>query len=489
MDSHNNFGNMSFFQKRIFHYLRTFLIFAAFLVDFGPSFVAGATRNNHRAVLESIKKRQAESAQSSPSPDLTLTDIFYACEAGRLDAVKNLLRADPKLVLARKANGDTPLHWVARATGKSPDYVGITRALVDAGAEIDAINKDGDTPLLEASFNDNLDRVEVFLAAGANVDAPNKSGWTPLYSAISFGNDHGPQGLDIALLLISKGADVNFRGADAWTPLHMAVKKLGEVNGQLGKEAEARGYQRIIQTLLMEVDNIDAVTSSGNTALHFAARAGLLTVTKKLTNEGCALDPANSLGETPLLLAIREGHVKVSCFLIGSGADIQKTDASGISVAEVARRRGIKEILDCVERNVIDRGEIENGNGGDAGGGDVGDGNGDTGGGSNANGGDKSDGSDNGGKGDKGSSIDNKDSGEDGNGGGGNGGGENDGGGNGGGGNGGGGNGDGNEHGGKVDGKENNGGDSGGDSNGSSLLSNSHIFAFYMIFYLACRLV
>ena len=118
--------------------------------------------------------------------------------------MRSLIAADASVVHATKANGDTPLHWAARARGKGRDYVEITRALLRAGAAVDARNEDEDTPLLEAAFNDNLERVKLLIDGGASIDAPNKYGWTPLYSAISFGNDHGPLGLDIAVYLIEK---------------------------------------------------------------------------------------------------------------------------------------------------------------------------------------------------------------------------------------------------------------------------------------------
>jgi ankyrin repeat protein len=55
------------------------------------------------------------------------------------------------------------------------------------------------------------------LVAGADVNAQNADGWTPLLTAI----EH--QQVEIINLLIEAGADVNGPGPDRMTPLHLAV--------------------------------------------------------------------------------------------------------------------------------------------------------------------------------------------------------------------------------------------------------------------------
>ena len=56
------------------------------------------------------------------------------------------------------------------------------RALVDAGADVDAKNDYGDTPLhLAASGNENLAMIQALVDAGADVHAKNNHGSTPLH--------------------------------------------------------------------------------------------------------------------------------------------------------------------------------------------------------------------------------------------------------------------------------------------------------------------
>jgi hypothetical protein len=90
--------------------------------------------------------------------------------------------------------------------------------------------------LIEAVKSRDIKRVKELLERGANPNAKDKNGWTPLHHAASVGS------LDIAMLLINKGADVNAKSekdvnilSDIFndiatintgsTPLHVAAYK------------------------------------------------------------------------------------------------------------------------------------------------------------------------------------------------------------------------------------------------------------------------
>ena len=54
------------------------------------------------------------------------------------------------------------------------------KALIEAGADVNAKNEEGKTPLHRAVFWENLETVEALLKAGAKVKARDEGGWTPL---------------------------------------------------------------------------------------------------------------------------------------------------------------------------------------------------------------------------------------------------------------------------------------------------------------------
>jgi ankyrin repeat protein len=108
------------------------------------------------------------------------------------------LGADP---LLPNVDGSTPLMagagLAARSPGEDagtePEVLEALQAALDLGADINAIDKNGETAMHAAAYK-NLPKVVKFLAAkGAKIDVwnrPDKFGWTPLAIAVGyrFGN-------------------------------------------------------------------------------------------------------------------------------------------------------------------------------------------------------------------------------------------------------------------------------------------------------------
>ena len=60
-----------------------------------------------------------------------------------------------------------------------------------------------------------MDVALALIEHGANVDASNDDGRTPIFFA---------KNMNIARHLIAKGANVNVREIDGWTPLHLCAR-------------------------------------------------------------------------------------------------------------------------------------------------------------------------------------------------------------------------------------------------------------------------
>ncbi|MBC6402230.1 MAG: ankyrin repeat domain-containing protein [Hyphomonadaceae bacterium] len=129
-------------------------------------------------------------------------------------------------VEARDENGRTPLHWAAY--GGNAETVA---ALIKAGAKIEArIKTDsstpplhfaGSTPLhLAARYGGNAETIAALIQAGARVNARNESGWTPLHEAAGFGD------AEMVAALIKAGA--NIRAMSKYGRLPAGVAELND---------------------------------------------------------------------------------------------------------------------------------------------------------------------------------------------------------------------------------------------------------------------
>ena len=107
------------------------------------------------------------------------------------------------------------------------------------GADVNAKNRDGVTPLHVAAAKGHKEVAELLIAEGANVNAKDMAGWTPLFGAAVLGKNK------IVELLIANGANVNAKNDDGKTPLDLTVGKFAAIlrkhGGKTAEELKAEG--------------------------------------------------------------------------------------------------------------------------------------------------------------------------------------------------------------------------------------------------------
>ena len=135
-------------------------------------------------------------------------DFYVACTFGMLEEVERMLEADPTWATRLDPDGMTSLHWAIRhrRTEDPQRPVGIVRALVAAGADVNAINPQEEEmqPIHHCGeWSGWPEQAALLLEHGADINATAGNGWTPL----DYANDRGRK--EMALCLQSHGGTVS----------------------------------------------------------------------------------------------------------------------------------------------------------------------------------------------------------------------------------------------------------------------------------------
>lgn len=149
-----------------------------------------ASRADLYDVAELLLKRGAtiEARDKEGRTPLTLAATFGS------HRVLVLLLDNHSKIETRDNAGRTPLfHAVGRAWPKNYDET--VKLLLNRGADINAVDKEGWTPIYMACVGVNVDAVRSLLDHGAIPNLKDKLGWTPLYYVeVSRSTTHVPEG-------------------------------------------------------------------------------------------------------------------------------------------------------------------------------------------------------------------------------------------------------------------------------------------------------
>ncbi len=115
--------------------------------------------------------------------------LHVAAAGYRVEIARLLLAAGAEAAPAGNRRGSQPLHYAADGHPDSPAWnprsqVAMIRLLLQAGAEVNAPDKNGATPLHRAVRNRCAAAVKCLLEAGADPTIRNKPGSTPFHLAV-----------------------------------------------------------------------------------------------------------------------------------------------------------------------------------------------------------------------------------------------------------------------------------------------------------------
>ena len=193
-------------------------------------------------------------------------------------------------------------------------HVEAAQRLLDAGADIELGDDDGDGPLGLAAYHRQVALVKLLLQRGANVQAHTKGGGSAMAYACQF------DAADCLREMLQAGGDPDAQRGDGQRLLYLAAH-----NDSMG----------CIKALLDAGANVSlAIDPNDNeTALGQACRKGNASVVDLLlaapTASALLIDGADDNGATPLSWACQKGKPQIAAALLRAGADKEKPNGKG----------------------------------------------------------------------------------------------------------------------------------------------------------------
>ncbi|MDP6636980.1 MAG: ankyrin repeat domain-containing protein [Phycisphaerae bacterium] len=160
------------------------------------------------------------------------TLLHMASSLRKIGCAEVLLKAGAD-VNAVSRDGSTPLHLIARNAPPKSDKV--AKLLIEHKADLNAKDSSGLTPLHWTTGNDAVMTAKALIDAGAEVNPADNEGQTPLHLAVCC------QSFATAKLLVRSGADLSLRTKEGKTALDIArERQLDEIIRILPPPQETR---------------------------------------------------------------------------------------------------------------------------------------------------------------------------------------------------------------------------------------------------------
>jgi ankyrin repeat protein/pimeloyl-ACP methyl ester carboxylesterase len=276
------------------------------------------------------------------------TALSVASSKGNEKIVRTLIEGGANLN-AQDPSGQTPLHLAIKG-----ECIEVMETLLRAGADKESRNAKDETPLMYACVQNKPRAVQALVDAGANLETKSANSKTPLYHSARKGLTA------IVEILIKGGANKDTLGKNDWTPLHISVYyKHTEISTMLLKTganprtknnvgftalftAIREKHQEIIPLIIRALHGkVNDRSDDGRTALHIAAEKNNTDAAIRLCTARAFIDARDKEGWTPLYMAVVFKSEPVARILIEAGANPLTTPEKRPNIIDLARSKNM----------------------------------------------------------------------------------------------------------------------------------------------------
>ena len=278
------------------------------------------------------------------------TPLHLAVKFGKHELVEALLGLGANLQLKAIRGGETALH-LATLVRDGQDCVDL---MIRSGADVDALDNNGETPLHFAARANNTKAIELLLNDGAKIDLQNQQGENVLHVCVRESSLELIRDVIIHHVITKRQVTqakrlINQANVKGESSVHYAANLTGE---QSHHEDEDRA---IMRALLVNGGDVFLQNKELlQTPVHYCCQSGntrilqeiLAHLDQQLCRSACN-KPAKALW-TPLFYACYNGHPEIIKMLINQTARIDVFDEQGEAPLHVAVSRGHEQVVDIL---------------------------------------------------------------------------------------------------------------------------------------------
>lgn len=318
--------------------------------------IAQTNRLLYKAAISHLYQRNVASSQGSA--------LLYAVQKGILSTARRAIQAGANVNMKTPPPDNRPLLSIAAENG----HLGLVQLLLNASADVNAIDGKRRSPLLLAADFGHAQIVELLLDHGADPNHMDCYQSTALY----FSSISGHAAV-VNILLAHDKIDVNVYDREGETPISAAAREchieiveallahsanpgLRHLKSQIAIHSAVMREQIKLLRLLVNRDDVDPnAWYQGQTPLQLAVHKGRddlveILLTDPRVNPDLSVSPT---GQTPLLHAAMLNNSRIVRLLLDAGANPRIMDRMWLSAAMLLNAPSAEARINLIQEHAL----------------------------------------------------------------------------------------------------------------------------------------